>query len=161
MRIRSRRKLDEPEPGFLLTGRNLLELRNLDVLESEIADGKRRSAGIDAALGQKLLVLRFLIGASAPSRDVRRRGDATFHVRGVPTLADEHQPREPVRYLPFRQSVRMRVEPVHPARVIGCDHVAVADVAVLQPPQRRSGIERAGISGRIRGSAVSVARAAA
>src|SRR5947209_11326818 len=80
VRIRSRRKLDEPEHGFALTARKVLELPNLDVLESEIADGKRRSAGIDAALGQKLLILRFLIGAGAPSRDVRRRGDATFHV---------------------------------------------------------------------------------
>ena len=145
-RIGSHRELDQPEPRLVHPARRILQLRNLDVLESQIPDLERRSGSARPPLRLQFLALRFLIRASAQPCDVGRRGDATLHVRGVPEVADEHQPGKAIRHLPFRQAVRMRVEPVHPARMIGCDHVAVADVAVLQAHQGRSGIQRAGVS---------------
>ena len=149
-RIGSQRELDQPEPRFARSVRTILQLRNLDVLETQVSDLEGATGCVRSALGLQLLALRFLIPASGQPCNVWRSGDATVDVGGVPEITDGQQPGKAIRYLPLRQAVRMRVEPVHPARMVGGDHVAVADVAVLEAHQLRSGTQRTGISRRIR-----------
>src|SRR4029077_14330081 len=84
--------------------------------------------------------------ASGEPVDVGRSGDAALDVGRLPEPADRHQAGEAVRHLDFGQAVRVRVEPVQPARMVRRDHVAVPDVAILQSYGAGSGIERARIS---------------
>ncbi len=146
------RELDEPEPRFARAARTSLQLRNLDVLESQVSNLKEATGSVRSALGRQLLALRFLILAAVQPCIIGRRRDATLEVVVVPEAADRHQAGEAVRHLHFHQAVRVRVEPVNPARMVAGDHVAVADVAVLGAREARSGIQRAGISLRIPGT---------
>src|SRR5437763_351267 len=107
-RIGAQRELDQPEPR----PRTILQLRNLDVLQTQVFDLEQIASNRGPALGLQLFPLRLLVLAGVQARDVGRSGDAALDVGGVPEVADPHQPGEAIRHLAFRQAVRMRVEPV-------------------------------------------------
>ncbi len=155
-RIGPQGKLDEPKPRLPLA----LQLRDLQVLEGHVPDLK--GTGLRSTLCRELVLLLFLIAAGVQAGIIGRRCDPTPGVGVIPEVADREQAGESVRHLHFRLAVRVRVEPIHSARMVAGDDVAVVDVAILTARDARSGIQRAGISGRIRGSrcrtAVRVAR---
>src|SRR5256884_5888682 len=88
-RIGPQRELDQPEPRL---ARTILQLRNLDVLETQVFDLEQIASNGGPALGLQLLALRLLVPAGVQSRDVGGSGDATLVVNGGPGVSDRHQP---------------------------------------------------------------------
>src|SRR5438309_8532485 len=130
--------------------RKALQHGYLDILESQIPEREQPTSAPRLSLGLQLFALRLLVRAGSQPRDVGGRGEPALDVRGVPEVPDRHQAGETVRDLNLRQAVRVRMEPVHPAGVVGRDHVAVLDVAMLDANEGRSRIERTGISRGVR-----------
>src|SRR6202022_5150909 len=62
-RIGPQRELDEPEPRLAQAVRTALQLRNLDVLETQVSGLQRATGSVRSALGRQLLALRLLITA--------------------------------------------------------------------------------------------------
>src|SRR5438874_11891012 len=84
-RVGPQRELDQPEPRLV---RMILQLRDLDVLETQIFDLEQIAGNRGPAFGLQLLALRSLVRAGVQSRDIGRSGDATLDVSGVPEVAD-------------------------------------------------------------------------